>query len=98
MSKADKIRKIRQEHPNLSAKEIAEKLGIRPQYVHGIIYLDKHKTAKKVEKVVQKPVAKPETKLVPNAEVDALRSEIGSLRSELFQALAVIRYLENKLK
>lgn len=83
LSKKTKILRMVEKNPNMSAGEIAEKLNVKRQYVHSVMYLQRKKGNTVTVRVA--PVRD------ESAEVDALRREVADL-------YAVIRYLERRLK
>lgn len=100
MSKAATIRAMVKDNPSMTAKQIADKLGVRPQYVHGIIYLMRHNTPKR--KVAKTPAVKTENvkaasdvKVVIPYAPDSW-SNI-SLQAKLDEANTIIRYLARQL-
>jgi hypothetical protein len=96
---ADKVRKYAAENPAATAKQIAEALGTKIQYVHSVWYLDRKKKAgrrkvgrpakvRTLNDILGLPKQLPENKEA--LYIKNLEGEIASLRT-------VIRYLEGKL-
>lgn len=106
MSKAEAIRAIIKENPGMSVKDVAAKVGVRPQYVHGIIYLMRNRKAtrpyKKKDAVYTEHTQdnKNAVYTAPKAakkDVGVAKSEKPDLQAKLDEAHAVIRYLERRL-
>ena len=89
---ANRVRKMRSDNPQMTAKQIAEALGTKISYVHTLAYLDR-KAGKRVKRLkILRPRIKREevSSAIPNANATSLEQEIVSLK-------AVIRYLESRI-
>jgi len=89
---ANRVRKMRSDNPQMTAKQIAEALGTKISYVHTLAYLDR-KAGKKVKRLkILRPRVKMEevSNAIPKGNTTSLEQEIVSLK-------AVIRYLESRV-
>ena len=95
---AQKIVKLMEEKPLLTAAEVAEKLGTKTQYVNSVIYLQRKKAGSSPRKPGRPK--KSVTMVVPagvavefnNAQAETIRS----LRKEIDELTVVIAYLEHR--
>lgn len=101
---ADKVRKYSADNPTATAKQIAEALGTKIQYVHSVWYMDRKKRGAARGKVgrprkVSRPMkirtlddilGLPKQDNKQDLYIKNLEGEVASLRT-------VIRYLEGKL-
>lgn len=103
---ADKVRKYAAENPTATAKQIAEALGTKIQYVHSVWYLDRKKRGAARGKAgrprkIGRP-AKVQPKVVTLDKIHETTSNFWQSRCETLEAevadlKAVIRYLEGRL-
>lgn len=102
---ADKVRKYAAENPTATAKQIAEALGTKIQYVHSVWYLDRKKRGaargkvgrpRKINKFSDLIAAKNKiihSPLIPTP--DEIRMQ--QLEEKVEDLKVVIRYLEGRL-
>lgn len=111
MTMADKVREHTKANPKATAKEIAEALGTKIQYVHTVWYLDRKakkpagkrkvgRPRKFVTPVVEmKPIQS--KALTPNEIQESVsnfwQSRCETLEAEVADLKAVVRYLEGRL-
>lgn len=97
MTKAQMIRDAIKEHPSLSAKEIAEKLGVPAQYVYDIKSKGNHAPRKRGRK--PKTVVSTVTAVaVPSGKEAKLSHENALLKAEVEIQKLVIDSLTKMLK
>jgi predicted transcriptional regulator len=107
-----KIRALIKEQPHMTAKQIAEVVGCRPQAVHSVKYLDKRnlrKSGTPTKKVRKIRITKTQANLAKRLKVpltayakelagfDTRSDIIADLRHQIVGFRAVISYLENQL-
>jgi len=104
-----KIRALIKEQPHMTAKQIAEVVGCRPQAVHSVKYLDQRKLRKAGKPTKKIRITKTQANLAKRLKVplDAYAKElagfdtrsdvIADLRHQIVGFRAVISYLENQL-
>ena len=97
-----RIRKMRSENPQMTAKQIADALGTKISYVHTLAYLDK-KAGKDVKplKILRprkKPVPNPVSRLSPLFAIQPSQSDrLQKLETQIIQYRTAISYLEHQL-
>lgn len=101
MTMADKVREHTKANPKASAKEIAEALGTKIQYVHTVWYLDRKAKKPAVKRKVGRP-AKVQPKavtldMIHEATIGLQQARSETLEKEVENLRAVIRYLEGKV-
>lgn len=107
-----KIRAILKSNPTITAKQVAEMIGCKPQAVHSVRYLDQRKLRKAgtpTKKVRKIRITKTQANLAKRLKVpltayakelagfDTRSDIIADLRHQIVGFRAVISYLENQL-
>lgn len=96
---ADKVREHTKANPKATAKEIAQALGTKIQYVHSVWYLDRKAKRLAGKRKVGRPakvrtlneiLALPKQPVKDDWQIKSLEGEVANLK-------AVIRYLEGRL-
>ena len=101
---ADKVREHTKANPQASAKEIAQALGTKIQYVHSVWYLDRKKRGAARGKVgrprkVSRPVKARTLNDILSLPKQDSKEDLytKNLEGEVANLKTVIRYLEGKL-
>lgn len=96
MSKAAQIRTLLSE--GLDPKEVAEKAGVKVQYVHDVRYKMSHRSKPAKKKVAWAATTVPSTTTAPDqSKIDGLKKYIMHLETELLMRDGAIGALRNKL-
>lgn len=108
-SKAQAIVDMKKENPKMTAREIAEKLGTKIQYVYTTMCMDRKKNNPNAKSKVGRPkkakVAKKNVALVPSKAIvpvnnvslmDHYAKTIREMRTEINELTVVIAYLEHR--
>lgn len=111
MTMANKVREYTKANPKASAKEIAQALGTKIQYVHTVWYLDR----KAKKPAVKRKAGRPRKFVTPVVEMKPIQSKAvtpdeiqesvsnfwqsrcETLETEVADLKAVVRYLEGRL-
>lgn len=95
-TKASKIRAYFSANPDARPEQAAADLGVNLQYAYAI---KKQMKGDGIKRRKRQPNATPtEGQLVLRSVLTKKDEEIQSLRSELFNAAAIIRYLESRME
>ena len=103
LSDTEKARQLKRQNPNMTAKEIAARIGRKVTYVYAALRFAKDiphpkrgrpRKAKKVVKPVISPVTIDVIKKLSNTQLD---ERIKHLEDQIQELKTVIRYLEGKL-
>jgi hypothetical protein len=99
---ADKIRQMTKQNPGMNAKQIADSVGSKIQYVHTVWYLDRKGKKTAVKRKIGRPR---KVRALNDAPVQGLIKEVTlplnkdaqDLRDEVANLRAIVRYLEGRL-